>query len=193
MESKTLFLLIGQSGSGKSYLERNLHNLYPFLFSRVISFTTREPREGEVDGVDFLFITKEKYNELKEKGSIIQEVNFAGNIYGSLYGSYRTKEPYITLVCTPQIANFIPYFKRVFPTYKVKIIYFDISEDRIRQNMRKRGDSEEMINARLAKDNIKKDFETSNLQPDLTVTDDVLDETLPERFIDWIIKNKEQT
>lgn len=190
MESKTVLLLIGRSGSGKSYLERKLCQLYPTVFNRVVSFTTRAKRENEVDGVDYLFITTEKYRELKQKGSVIQEVRFAGNVYGSLYQSYTVPQPYLTLVCTPQIVSFLPFLQKLFPNYKIVTVYFNISDERIYRNMLKRGDDEQTITKRLEHDDIKEDFEKSSLTADYVVTDDVLDETLPEIFFNWIIDNQ---
>lgn len=190
MENKTILLLIGRSGSGKSYLERKLCQLYPIVFNRVVSFTTRAKRDNETNGVDYLFIEMEKYRELKEKGEVIQEVRFAGNVYGSLYQSYTVDQPYVTLVCTPQIISFLPFLKKLFPLYKIVTVYFDITDERIRQNMLKRGDSEQSITNRLKHDDIKEDFENSSLTADFTVTDDLLDETLPEGFINWIIDNQ---
>lgn len=61
-----ILVLVGESASGKSSVERELVNKYGF--KKVVSYTTRQPRENEVDGVDYHFITQEHFNTLKDEG-----------------------------------------------------------------------------------------------------------------------------
>lgn len=58
-----LIVVSGPSGSGKTTLMRQT------MKNEVVSFTTRKPRQGEIDGVDYKFISLEKFEELKNKGS----------------------------------------------------------------------------------------------------------------------------
>ncbi|MFX8425945.1 guanylate kinase, partial [Acinetobacter baumannii] len=66
----TLFIVCAPSGAGKS-------SLVKALLSRIqdiklsISFTTRPPRPGEVNGVDYFFISSEQFAERKEKGEFL--------------------------------------------------------------------------------------------------------------------------
>lgn len=71
--------ITGKSGSGKSTIEAKLEKLG---FIRLVSYTTRMPREGEVEGKDYHFRSKERFNQLFDKGYIIEKAEYAGNLYG---------------------------------------------------------------------------------------------------------------
>lgn len=58
-----MIVLVGESASGKSSIERKLVDSYGY--KKVVSYTTREPRNGEIDGVDYHFISNKKFLELK--------------------------------------------------------------------------------------------------------------------------------
>jgi guanylate kinase len=58
-----ILVLVGESASGKSTIEKELTDTYGF--KKIISYTTRPPRENEIDGVDYHFISKEKFYELQ--------------------------------------------------------------------------------------------------------------------------------
>jgi len=78
-----LIILLGESSSGKSTVERKL--VENFGYSKIISYTTRSPRykDGEVDGVDYHFITDEEFNELKSKDFFAEHACYNGWQYGS--------------------------------------------------------------------------------------------------------------
>ena len=85
---KKLFVISGCSGVGKGtvineFMKRNGEN---FVLS--VSCTTRAPRQGEVDGVNYFFLTKEKFEKNIEEDKFLEYANFAGNYYG-------TKKKYI--------------------------------------------------------------------------------------------------
>ena len=66
MNKGKIFILSGPSGSGKSsVLNIVLKDLEKYFFS--VSATTRDPRPGEKDGVNYQFITKEKFLEMINK------------------------------------------------------------------------------------------------------------------------------
>lgn len=83
MEKKgKLFVISGPSGAGKStVIGKMMENRHDVSFS--VSVTTRAPRPGEQDGVDYYFVTKEKYEELVEQGELLEHAYFAGNGYGT--------------------------------------------------------------------------------------------------------------
>ena len=141
---KKLLFLVGTSGSGKSTLERALVEKRPDKFKKIVSVVTRPPREGEVDGYDYHFITKEQFDGLRKTGCILQETFFHDTYYGSTRVEYMCDQEYGILVAVPDsIAQFLPVFNRKFPHIATKMIFFDISPEKIRENLIKRGDSEE--------------------------------------------------
>lgn len=78
-----VLIVSGSAGSGKSTVLTPFKsgNIEPFTFS--VSATTRKPRPGEVDGRDYLFVDKERFEEMIEKGELIEHTFFNGNYYGT--------------------------------------------------------------------------------------------------------------
>ena len=68
-----MIAIIGESASGKSSIERALVNNNVNL-KRVVSYTTRPIRKDETNGVDYNFVTKEKFEKLKEQNFFAEEV-----------------------------------------------------------------------------------------------------------------------
>lgn len=78
-----LFILSGPSGAGKGTVLRHvLEKIEDLNFS--ISVTTREPRRGEIDGINYLFKTKEEFQKLIDNNEFLEYVNKYGNRYGTL-------------------------------------------------------------------------------------------------------------
>lgn len=188
---KTIVLIMGRSGSGKSTLEYNLVHKYPDQFWKIVGVTTRQQREGEEDGIHYNFITDDQYNTLEEFGQLVQKTSFAGNRYGTMVNEYITPHPYAVLALVPSSAGYlIEQLRTRFPSYKVKVIYFDISEDCLLKNMLKRGDSIDDIRYRLSIDDLDKQFEQSGLEADIIITDDMLTKTLHEYVYNMLEDNK---
>lgn len=78
----TLFILSAPSGAGKTTLCQALREHFPDL-KYSISATTRAPRKGERDGVDYFFITKEAFFQRLEKGGWAEWAEVYGNFYGT--------------------------------------------------------------------------------------------------------------
>jgi guanylate kinase len=81
MQGRVL-IISGPSGSGKSSIVRRLKSDPRVVFS--ISATTRKPRAGEVDGVDYHFLTPAQFREHIEHGEFIEHAEVHGNLYGTL-------------------------------------------------------------------------------------------------------------
>jgi len=77
-----ILLLSGPSGCGKSSLLKEVYKVIEnYYFS--ISTTTRKPRIGEKDGVDYLFVSKEEFLEDIEKNNFLEWAEVHGNYYGT--------------------------------------------------------------------------------------------------------------
>lgn len=75
-----MIVLVGESASGKSSIEKYLVENYEY--KKIVSYTTRSPREGEVDGVDYHFISAEQFKLLKEKGFFAETAVYNEWYYG---------------------------------------------------------------------------------------------------------------
>lgn len=76
-----MLILVGESASGKSSIEKYLCEC--FGYNKLISYTTRSPRENEQDGVDYHFVSEEKFNELKSQSFFAEVGCYNGWYYGS--------------------------------------------------------------------------------------------------------------
>ena len=76
------FIISGPSGVGKSTVLRELFKDRDDLYFS-ISATTREPREGEVDGVHYHFIDLKRFQELIEEDALLEYAEYVGNFYGT--------------------------------------------------------------------------------------------------------------
>jgi guanylate kinase len=77
-----LFIVSAPSGSGKTTLVERLVQVTPNLqMSR--SFTSRPPRAGECDGVDYNFISRERFQQMIEGGDFLEWADVFGNLYGT--------------------------------------------------------------------------------------------------------------
>jgi len=76
-----LFVISAPSGTGKSTLRENLRATPDFIYS--ISCTTRPPRPGEENGVDYHFLSEEKFLRQIERGEMLEYAIVHGNYYGT--------------------------------------------------------------------------------------------------------------
>lgn len=77
-------VLSGFSGSGKGTLMKRLLQTYPDLYCLSISATTRKMRNGEQEGREYFFKTREEFDRLVEQGEFLEHATFNGNSYGTL-------------------------------------------------------------------------------------------------------------
>jgi guanylate kinase len=78
-----VFVITGPSGVGKGTLIRNLLARVPEL-ELSVSATTRRPRAGEQDGVDYHFLTEEAFDERVADGDFVEHADYSGRRYGTL-------------------------------------------------------------------------------------------------------------
>lgn len=71
------------SGCGKGTLINKLMKDFPDTFQLSVSYTTRQPRKGEENGVNYFFVTKEDFEEEITKNNFIEYVKYADNYYGT--------------------------------------------------------------------------------------------------------------
>ena len=82
MNKGRLFVVSGPSGTGKGTILAEVLKTNPNLKVSV-SATTRSPREGEIDGVHYHFITKEQFEEKIRRNEMLEYAQYCGNYYGT--------------------------------------------------------------------------------------------------------------
>ena len=75
-------MFTGSSGVGKGTIIKELLDRDKNIRLSV-SNTTREPREGEIDGVHYNFLTREQFNDVLKKDGYLEHAEFCGNLYGT--------------------------------------------------------------------------------------------------------------
>lgn len=78
-----LIVLSGFSGSGKGTIMKELMRRYSEQYALSISATTRNPRPGETDGVEYFFRTKEEFESMIERDELIEYAKYVENYYGT--------------------------------------------------------------------------------------------------------------
>lgn len=81
MKKGLLVVISGPSGSGKGTVNARLLQSEEFAFS--VSATTRAPREGEIDGVNYYYITREEFEHRIRNGEMLEYTTYCGNYYGT--------------------------------------------------------------------------------------------------------------
>ena len=82
MSKGILVVVSGFSGAGKGTVMKRLLEKYKD-YALSVSATTRNPREGEVDGREYFFRTKEEFEKLIEEDALIEYAQYVGNYYGT--------------------------------------------------------------------------------------------------------------
>lgn len=83
-----LLVVSGPSGVGKGTVIRELLRQRPEVWLSV-STTTRNPRPGEIDGVDYFFTTRAEFESTAQAGGFLEWAEYAGNLYGTAAGPVR--------------------------------------------------------------------------------------------------------
>ena len=83
MKKGLLIVFSGVSGVGKGTILSKLMPMEDLQLAYSVSMTTRAPREGEVDGVNYCFVSKKRVLEAVKKGELLEHARFVGNDYGT--------------------------------------------------------------------------------------------------------------
>ncbi len=82
-ERGMLFLLSGPSGVGKGTVRKGLFKRNPHELLYSISATTREARRNEVDGKDYFFVSKQKFEQMINEGQMLEYAQYVDQYYGT--------------------------------------------------------------------------------------------------------------
>ena len=149
MNRGTLFIISAPSGTGKGTIVSEILKSDPNIYFSV-SATTRAPREGEKDGVNYFFITREEFLGLIETGGMLEHTEFCGNLYGTpkkaVYDKLDSGRDVLLEIETVGAMN----VKAACPE-AVSIFILPPSLYELRRRLEKRGtDPEEVIARRIA-------------------------------------------
>lgn len=148
-----MLVLVGASASGKTDICKILIDDYGF--KKMVTTTSRKPRKGEVNGVDYNFISRKVFENRMKKNKFLETVEYDNNYYGTpVKGATKNK----VLIVEPDGANSI-YDHEIKDTV---IILLETDEETRKERMLERGDNLIEVIDRLEKD--KDHFNKSNLK-----------------------------
>jgi len=149
-----MIVLAGASASGKTEVAKMLAKKYGI--TKVITTTTRDLRVGELNGKDYFFVSKERFEEMLKEDKFVETTVYNGNYYGSTKDQIA---PNRCVVIDPAgLKAYIALNDKSIVTF-----FLDSLEETRHQRMIQRGDLEEKILSRLAHD--RKAFCKANIPP----------------------------
>ena len=89
MNKYKVIALVGKAGSGKDTVATNLVKQYSKEYCSIVSYTTRPPREGEINGVNYYFVNDKEFLNLVDKGEMLEFTQFNGWYYGTAITSLK--------------------------------------------------------------------------------------------------------
>lgn len=156
MRIPQLFLLVGPSAAGKSSTLQTLLNRQKIPIRRFITSTTRTPRPGEKNGVDYWFVSEEEFKQDIEQGLFFEHAN----VYDHLYGSNKRELERLEEIGDPIIMTVdIQGARTIKQSIQNAItIFLDAPRDQLKKRLIERGVENSELEKRLAAIDQEKEF-----------------------------------
>jgi len=173
-------VLTGPSGSGKSTLLKRLMDEFQDCFGFSISHTTRKPREGEVHGREYHFISHNEFEESIEKQEFLEFTKFANNYYGTSKKAVKDVQN-VGKICILDVEiEGVKNLKKTDLNPRFVFIKPPNMEE-LENRLRSRGtEAEDAIQRRLKRAIDEMKFSEANGIFDLTIINDAIDEAYNE-------------
>ncbi|MGL4998530.1 MAG: hypothetical protein ACRC5T_06125 [Cetobacterium sp.] len=191
-----IIAIMGHTGSGKSTIEKEL--IVSGMFSKFLSTTTRDPREGEENGIDYNFISDESFNMYKDADMFIEHMTHAIKTSWGQYGQYgflkkemnKLKKNNCVCVLTPQ--GYLTLKEKIGDVVEI-VPYYIKTDEQLRFAKIKERHSDnlekyiEEINRRFVVD--REMFKDVESLEGITIVENNFDEESKENIIMAIINN----
>lgn len=149
-----ILILVGESASGKTTLAKKIeeHKSNNFDFTRIVTYTTRPPREGEVDGVDYHFVSPNVFNYMVNNDKFVEHASYRGWQYGTAINFNKDEDKIIVL--TPSGARAFKRYVLKHPELHLHlyVVYLNVNRRARLIKMLQRGDDIEECTRRSLSD-----------------------------------------
>ena len=171
MSKGLLIVLSGPSGVGKGTILKEVMKDESLKLAFSISMTTREKREGEVDGVNYFFVSKDEFEQAVKDGKLLEYAEFVGNYYGTpLEYVEKLRNQGINVILEIEVQGCMQVQEKEPGALTIFIVPPSMEELESRIRGRK-SEPEEIIQQRLAK--AEKEMEMLNRYKYVVCNDDV--------------------
>ncbi len=178
-----MIVLAGASASGKTEIAKLLAKKYGI--TKIVTTTTRAKRKGEVDGIDYFFVTPQKFERMIREDKFVEYTFFNGQLYGSTKDQIAKDK---CVVIDP--AGLRSYVALRDPS--IVTFYLEADEETRRKRMFMRGDEQEKIESRINHD--REAFKKENIvKVDYVIknsSDDILEEVCDQIYEIYTSLNK---
>ncbi len=170
-ERGLLIVMSGPSGVGKGTVRKALFDMKNHNLTYSVSMTTRKMREGEVDGKDYYFVSKEEFLKRIDEGKFLEYAQFVGNYYGTPLDKVNEqldegKEVFLEI----EVEGAMQVKKKVPDCVLIFIV--PPSKEALYSRLKNRGtESEEVIQQRIEKAN--REFKVAKNYDYIVVNDEV--------------------
>jgi guanylate kinase len=145
LKDNKLVIISGPSGSGKNSIMEGLLSSPDINCRGAISATTRVKRDGEIDGRDYYFISKEKFEQWIKEEKFVEFFEYNDNYYGTLKDEINSRSGEIVILLIE--VNGAENIRKQVPD--VKSIFVKVSPDALKERLKKRGMTDDDINERM--------------------------------------------
>ena len=155
-----LIVITGKTASGKDTTKDALLEKFPHL-KKVVTTTSRPPRDGETNGVDYHFVTRAEFEKKIESGEFAEYVEYGGNLYGTYRAELKQALSQNTLwrIDPSRAGGLRDFLKRSFPPdianeliKRILVIYITVSDEVVLERLRERNLPSQEIAKRMADD-----------------------------------------
>ena len=166
-----LIVISGPSGVGKGTVRKALFEKRGHRLVYSISMTTRKPRQGEVDGVDYYFVSREEFQKRIDNNQFLEWAEFVGNYYGTPKDKVEEQiEKGKEVVLEIEVNGALQVLSKVKDAVSIFIV--PPGKQALYDRLRRRGtEPEEVIQERMAKAN--REFQLAHKYDYIVVNDDV--------------------
>lgn len=142
----TLFILFGRSCTGKTTIVRKLQAKYGEEIHEAVSLTTREPRPGEIPGIDYTFVSVDEFKSMMDNNELVEDIEYNGNYYGLAYKTFDTEKTNIVVVEPNGLSQVKSKLGHLFD---IVVIKMDENNYTLEDRFVKRGDAPEVRAKRI--------------------------------------------